>query len=103
MAAAMTLTNKSSLINSSKNSSPVINSTDAYSPASSSTTLSPESSNSISSPDKSILLNEHQQEQSIRLVDYFVICGLDKYLDVEPLSDLSGNEKKNDFCSLLNK
>ncbi|CAF4449624.1 unnamed protein product, partial [Rotaria magnacalcarata] len=75
MAAAMTLTNKSSLGNSSKHPSPVINSIESYSPASSSTTtLSPESSNSISSPDKSLLLNEHQQqEQSIRLVDYFVV------------------------------
>ncbi|CAF1569789.1 unnamed protein product [Rotaria magnacalcarata] len=102
MAAAMTLTNKSSLGNSSKHPSPVINSIESYSPASSSTTtLSPESSNSISSPDKSLLLNEHQQqEQSIRLVDYFVVCGLVKYLEVEPLSELPGEQILNPFqCS----
>jgi hypothetical protein len=97
MAAAMTLTNKSSLVNSSKHSSPIINQRESYSPASSSTTLSPESSNSISSPDKSLLLNntfnddqQQQQQQSIRLVDYFVVAGLDKYLDVEPSCELPG-------------
>jgi hypothetical protein len=95
MAAAMTLTTKSSIVNSSKHSSPIINQRESYSPGSSSTTLSPESSNSISSPDKSFVLTEHQQEQSIRLVDYFVVCGLNKYLDVEPVSDLPGKKKKN--------
>ncbi|CAF3503073.1 unnamed protein product [Rotaria sp. Silwood1] len=92
MAAAMTVSNKSSLINSSQHSSPVINPIESFSPTSSSTTLSPESSNSMSSPDKSFVLNEHHhQQQSIRLVDYFVVCGLDKYLDVEPLSELPEN------------
>ncbi|CAF5160053.1 unnamed protein product, partial [Rotaria sp. Silwood1] len=91
MAAAMTVSNKSSLINSSQHSSPGINPIESFSPTSSSTTLSPESSNSMSSPDKSFVLNEHhQQQQSIRLVDYFVVCGLDKYLDVESLSELPG-------------
>ena len=85
----MTLTNKSSLVNLPKHSSPVINQIESYSPTSSSTTLSPDSLNSVSSPEKSILLNE-QEQQSIRLVDYFVVCGLDKYLDVEPLTDLFG-------------
>ena len=102
MAAAMTLTNKSSLVNSTKHSSPIINQIESYSPASSSTTLSPESSNSISSPDKSFLSNEQQQQQqSIRLVDYFVVCGLDKYIDVEPTSsDLSVEQVLNPFqCS----
>ncbi|CAF1112721.1 unnamed protein product [Rotaria sordida] len=88
MAAAMTVSNKSSLLNSS----PIINPIEPFSPTSSSTTLSPESTNSISSPDKSILLNE-QQHQSIRLVDYFVVCGLDKYLDVEPLLELPVTEQ----------
>jgi len=100
MAAAMTLTTKSSIVNSSKHSSPIINQRESYSPGSSSTTLSPESSNSISSPDKSFVLTEHQQhqqEQSIRLVDYFVVCGLNKYLDVEPVSDLPGKKKKEYF------
>lgn len=92
MAAAMTLTKKSSssLINSSKHSSPIVNQIESYSPSSSSTTLSPESSNSISSPDKSFLSNE---QQSLHLVDYFVVCGLDKYLDVEPTSDLILNDQ----------
>jgi hypothetical protein len=100
MAAAMTLTNKSSLINSTKHSSPIVNQIESYSPASSSTTISPESSNSISSPDKSFLSNEQQQQQSIRLVDYFVVCGIDKYLDVEPSSDLTGEQVLNPFqCS----
>jgi hypothetical protein len=84
MASAMTLTTKSSsLVNSSKHSSPIVNQIESYSPSSSSTTLSPESSNSISSPDKSFLSNE---QQSIHLVDYFVVCGLDKYNDIEPSS-----------------
>jgi len=94
MATAMTLTTKSSIVNSSKHSSPIINQRESYSPGSSSTTLSPESSNSISSPDKSFVLTEHQQHQPIRLVDYFVVCGLNKYLDVEPISDLPGKKKK---------
>jgi hypothetical protein len=100
MAAAMTLTNKSSLVNSTKHSSPIINQIESYSPASSSTTLSPESLNSISSPDKSFLSNEQQQQQqqSIRLVDYFVVCGLDKYIDVEPTSsDLAVEQVLNPF------
>jgi hypothetical protein len=89
MAAAMTLTTKSSsLVNTSKHSSPIVNQIESYSPSSSSTTLSPESSNSISSPDKSFLSNEQ-----IHLVDYFVVCGLDKYLDVEPSSDLISNDQ----------
>ena len=93
MATAMTLTNKSSLVNSSKHASPILNPRESYSPASSSTTLSPESSNSISSPDKSLLLNNtfnDEQQQSIRLVDYFVVSGLDKYLNVEPSCELPG-------------
>ncbi|CAF5117806.1 unnamed protein product [Rotaria sp. Silwood1] len=95
MTAAMTVSNKSSLINSSQHSSSVINPIESFSPTSSSTTLSPESSNSMSSPDKSFVLNEHHhQQQSIRLVDYFVVCGLDKYLDVEPLSELPGKKLK---------
>ncbi len=97
MATAMTLTNKSSLVTSSKHSSPIVNQRESYSPASSSTTLSPESSNSVSSPDKSLLLNNtfnDEQQQSIRLVDYFIVCGLDKYLDVEPSCELPGNKKK---------
>ena len=98
MAAAMTLANKSSLGNSSKHSSPIVNQIESYSPNSSSTTLSPESSNSISSPDKSFLSNE-QQQQSIRLVDYFVVCGLDKYADVEPSSDLTSEQVLNPFQS----
>jgi hypothetical protein len=89
MATAMTLTKKSSSI---VNSSPIVNQIESYSPSSSSTTLSPQSSNSISSPDKSFLLTE-QQQQSIHLVDYFVVCGLDKYLDIEPSSDLTLNEQ----------
>ncbi|CAF4357265.1 unnamed protein product [Rotaria sp. Silwood2] len=103
MAAAMTVSNKSSLINSSQHSSPIINPIESFSPTSSSTTLSPESSNSISSPDKSLLLNEQQQQQqqSIRLVDYFVVCGLDKYIDIEPLLELPvGEQVFNPFqCS----
>ncbi|CAF1474184.1 unnamed protein product [Adineta steineri] len=103
MAAAMTLTNKSSIVNnSSKHSSPIINQRESYSPASS-TTLSPESTNSISSPDKSFVLNEQQQQlqqQSIRLVDYFVVCGINKYVDVEPSSDITGEQILNPFqCS----
>jgi hypothetical protein len=106
MAAAITLRNKSSSssprVNSSKHSSPIINQIESYSPNSSSTTLSPESSNSISSPDKSFLSNE-QQQQSINLVDYFVVCGLDKYRDVKPSSELTLNEEVlNPFqCSYL--
>ena len=92
MASAMTLTTKSSssLVNSSKHSSPIINQIESYSPSSSSTTtLSPQSSNSISSPDKSFtILND----QSIRLIDYFVVSGLDKSIDVEPSIDLITNE-----------
>jgi hypothetical protein len=86
MAAAMTLRSKtsSSLMNSSKHSSPIINQIESYSPSSSSKTVSPESSNSISSSDKSFLSNEQQRQQSIHLVDYFVVCGLDKSFDVEP-------------------
>ena len=64
-----------------------------YSPSSSSTiTLSPESSNSISSPDKSFLSND-QQHQSIRLIDYFVVCGLDKYVDIQPSTDYLINDQ----------
>ncbi|UJR34962.1 hypothetical protein I4U23_027740 [Adineta vaga] len=92
MATTITLPSKSSLVNSSKHSSPILNQKDAYSPASSSTTtLSPESNHSISSPDKSYLAND--QPQSIRLIDYFVVCGLNKYIDVEPTIDLSVSEQ----------
>lgn len=95
MAVAMTLRTKNS--SSIPNSSPM----EIYSPSSSSTmTLSPESSNSISSPDKSFLSNDHQH-QSVRLIDYFVVCGLDKYVDIQPSTDLLiNNEPFNPFhCS----
>jgi hypothetical protein len=90
MATAITLRTKNSSSSSLITSSPIINRIESYSPNSSSTTLSPESSNSISSPDKSFLSNE---QQSINLVDYFVVCGLDKYIDIEPSTDLLLNEQ----------
>lgn len=102
MAAAMTLTNKSSLPNPSKHSSPIINQIDSFSPTSSSTTLSPDSSNSISSPDRSIQLHEqHHHVPPVRLVDYFIVCGLDKYSDIAPISDINGKEKRQTFSLSL--
>ncbi|CAF1388450.1 unnamed protein product [Adineta ricciae] len=99
MAATVTLSSKSSIDKPPKHSSPIINEKEIYSPDSSSTTLSPESTHSISSPDKSFVV--HEQPQSIRLVDYFVVCGINKYVDVEPSIDLTlGDQVINPFqCS----
>ena len=105
MAMAMTLTKKSSVVNLSKHSSPIINPAESFSPDSSLLTLSPESSNSVSSPDKSFLsnttFNDDHQYQSIRLVDYFIVSGLDKTLDVEPSCELLG--RRENMMSMFNQ
>ena len=102
MATAMTFRTKTSSSSSSNlvNGSPIVNSMESsYSPSSSSTmTLSPQSSNSISSPDRSYLSSD--QQQSLRLVDYFVVCGLDKYSDVQPSTEFILTEQiSNPFQS----
>ena len=100
MAAAVTLSNKSSLKDSSKHSSPIINERESFSPDSSSlATLSPQSTNSISSPDKSFVYSNSSNDQrypSTRLIDYFVVSGLDKYFDVEPSSEPTGKIFQNE-------
>ena len=91
-----------------KKSSPLINHRESFSPGSTSSigTLSPHSSQSVSSPDRSLLLNqttndEQQQQQqqppSIRLIDYFVVAGLEKHSAVEPSCEPTGEQVFNPF------
>lgn len=102
MDSTMTLSNKYLFKDLQKTSSPVGNSRASFSPDTSSlATLSPESSNSVSSPDRSFLHNVSSTEPSlptVRLIDYFVVSGLDKFSDVEPIVD--SNDGKTVFDSV---
>lgn len=100
MANALQLKSNSPLTNFS----PSMNQRDSFSPVSSLNTLSPESSNSISSPDKSFLLNQtinDEKQQTFRLIDYFVVTGLEKSSPVEPSAEFSSKLHIETFSSLL--
>ena len=90
------------------NASPTLNPNpgDSFSPSSSSlNTLSPPSSTSISSPDKSHLLNQtinDEKAQTFRLIDYFVVTGLEKSAPVEPSVELADATRGGSAEQILN-